>query len=77
VSGCSCMALESGWKASLAERGKGRQEGHTKICLVNSTDVSLKYAVGPSGRCTSVIASIHNAKSAQDPGLRKIIELQD
>jgi hypothetical protein len=29
----------------------------TKICLVSSTDVSLKYAVGPFGRWTIVIAS--------------------
>lgn len=29
----------------------------TKILLVNSTELSLKYAVGPFGRCTSVMAS--------------------
>jgi hypothetical protein len=29
----------------------------TYICFVSSTDVSLKYAVGPYGRYTRVIAS--------------------
>lgn len=35
----------------------GMEERHTKICFVRAIDVSLKYAVGPSGRCTIVIAS--------------------
>jgi hypothetical protein len=61
-------------ESELSGAGEGEAGGTYEV---NSTDVSLKYAVGPSGRCTSVIASIHNAKSAQDPGLRKIIELQD
>jgi hypothetical protein len=29
----------------------------TKIFFVSSIELSLKYAVGPSGKCTKVIAS--------------------
>ncbi len=31
--------------------------GRTKIFLVSSIEVSLRYAVGPSGKCTKVMAS--------------------
>jgi hypothetical protein len=51
---CACMSLVT--RMSSAKR-EDRAATHTNICFVNSIDVSLKYAEGPLGRCTNVIAS--------------------
>lgn len=51
------------WRGTIVGENRGIEEGkrkrRTKICFVRAMDVSLKYAVGPSGRCTIVIASIN------------------
>ena len=54
---CSRMTLFSG-PHSEQRRYDRRLHGElTKIFFVSSIEVSLKYAVGPSGKCTKVIAS--------------------
>jgi hypothetical protein len=56
---CSRVALLSRlyliWQDTVRRR-------RTKIFLVSSIELSLKYAVGPSGKCTSVIASVQQSQ---------------
>jgi hypothetical protein len=54
---CSRMTLLSRPYNEQGHRGQRTDRERTKIFLVSSIEVSLKYAVGPSGKCTKVIAS--------------------
>lgn len=55
---CSRMTLFSRPHGEQGHRGQKTERERTKIFLVSSIEVSLKYAVGPSGKCTKVIASL-------------------
>jgi hypothetical protein len=53
---CSRVTLFSTSMVNKNTQGKPERV-RTKIFFVSSIEVSLKYAVGPSGKCTRVIAS--------------------
>ena len=54
--------------SSEAECSDRIPEERTNIFFVSSIELNLKYAVGPSGKCTSVIASAQQGYSAAARG---------